>query len=56
MTDVNVTLVDVLADRYVANAVRVHELAAPIDEGQFWQKPLPSATALDILCCTSPAI
>jgi uncharacterized damage-inducible protein DinB len=39
MTDLNVTLVDVLADRYVANAARVHELAAPIDEGQFWQKP-----------------
>jgi uncharacterized damage-inducible protein DinB len=39
MTDLNATLVDVLADRYVANAARVRELAAPIGEDQFWQKP-----------------
>ncbi len=39
MTDLNATLVDVLADRYVAHAARVRELAAPIGEDQFWQKP-----------------
>jgi len=39
MTDLNATLVDVLADRYVANAARVRELATPIGEGQFWRKP-----------------
>lgn len=39
MTDLNATLVQVLADRYVANAARVRELAAPIGEDQFWRKP-----------------
>ncbi len=35
------TLASVLADRYSANAARVHELAAPLTDAQFWQKPFP---------------
>ncbi len=27
--------------RYTANAARVHELAAPLTNSQFWQKPFP---------------
>jgi DinB superfamily len=30
-----------LTDRYTANAARVHELAAPLTNTQFWQKPFP---------------
>ena len=46
MTDLNATLVDVLANRYVANAARVRELAAPIGEGQFWRKPFAFGNSL----------
>jgi uncharacterized damage-inducible protein DinB len=35
------TLVSVLVDRYTANAARVRELAAPLTDEQFWQKPFP---------------
>jgi uncharacterized damage-inducible protein DinB len=35
------TLVSVLTDRYTTNAARVHELAAPLSNSQFWQKPFP---------------
>jgi uncharacterized damage-inducible protein DinB len=35
------TLVSVLTDRYTANAARVHELAAPLSNAQFWQNPFP---------------
>ena len=35
------TLVLVLASRYVANAARVHALAEPLTEKEFWQKPFP---------------
>jgi hypothetical protein len=35
------TLASVLADRYTTNAARVHELAAPLTDAQFWQKPFP---------------
>ena len=35
------TLALVLSDRYKVNAARVRELAAPIAEAQFWQKPFP---------------
>jgi len=35
------TLASVLADRYTANAGRVRELAAPLTDKQFWQKPFP---------------
>ena len=41
MTDLHSTLATVLADRYAANAARVHELAAPFTNQQFWQKPFP---------------
>jgi hypothetical protein len=41
MTDLHSTLSSVLADRYTANAKRIHELAAPLTEAQFWQKPFP---------------
>lgn len=39
MTDLHSTLADTLEDRYVANATRVLELAAPLGEDQFWRKP-----------------
>ena len=35
------TLVSVLVDRYSTNAARVRELAAPLTDEQFWQKPFP---------------
>jgi hypothetical protein len=35
------TLASVLADRYTANTARVRELAAPLTNEQFWQKPFP---------------
>lgn len=35
------TLSSVLADRYTANASRVRQLAAPLTNAQFWQKPFP---------------
>ena len=41
MSDLNATLSSVLADRYSANAARVRELAAPLTNSQFWQKPFP---------------
>jgi uncharacterized damage-inducible protein DinB len=41
MSDLNSTLAAVLADRYTQNAARVHELAAPLSNAQFWQKPFP---------------
>lgn len=39
MPDLHSTLSSVLADRYTANAARVRELAAPLSDAQFWQKP-----------------
>ncbi len=41
MSDLHSTLSSVLVDRYVANAARVRELAAPLTNSQFWQKPFP---------------
>jgi len=41
MSRLDGTLAQVLADRYAANAARVRELAAPLTEKQFWQKPFP---------------
>lgn len=35
------TLASVLSDRYAQNAARVRELAGPLSESQFWQRPLP---------------
>lgn len=34
-------LASVLVDRYAANAARVRELAAPLTDKQFWQRPFP---------------
>lgn len=39
MSDLHSTLVSVLSDRYTANAARILELAAPLSDEQFWQKP-----------------
>src|SRR5579863_8108333 len=41
MSDLHSSLGSVLADRYTINAARVRELAAPIPDAQFWQKPFP---------------
>ncbi len=41
MPDLNSTLASDLADRVSRNAARVHELAAPLSEAQFWHKPFP---------------
>jgi DinB family protein len=41
MKDLHPTLSAVLIDRYTANAARVRELAAPLTNAQFWQKPFP---------------
>jgi uncharacterized damage-inducible protein DinB len=41
MPNLHSTLAEVLADRFIANANRVHELAAPLTNSQFWQKPYP---------------
>jgi len=39
MSRLEETLASVLADRYRANAARVHELSAPLSVEQFWEKP-----------------
>jgi uncharacterized damage-inducible protein DinB len=41
MTDLPSTLSSALTTRYTANASRIHELAAPLTNAQFWQKPFP---------------
>jgi hypothetical protein len=41
MTDLQSTLVSVLIELYTKNAARVRELAAPLTNTQFWQKPFP---------------
>jgi uncharacterized damage-inducible protein DinB len=41
VSDLHSTLSSVLADRYTANAARVYELARPLTNAQFWQKPFP---------------
>ena len=41
MSDLQSTLASVLTERYTANAARVRELAAPLTNAQFWQKPFP---------------
>jgi hypothetical protein len=41
MPDLTATLSSVLAGRYTANAARVRELAVPLADAQFWQKPFP---------------
>jgi hypothetical protein len=39
MSKLDTTLAAALAERYTANASRVRELAAPLTNIQFWQKP-----------------
>jgi hypothetical protein len=39
MSDLQSTLAAALSDRYLKNAARVRELALPLTNGQFWQKP-----------------
>src|SRR5215468_7247682 len=41
MSELDVTLTAVIADRYAANLARVRELATPLTEKQFWAKPFP---------------
>lgn len=39
MSDLHATLLSLLLDRYAQNAARIRELAAPLTNAQFWQKP-----------------
>jgi uncharacterized damage-inducible protein DinB len=41
MSDFPSTLSSVLNNHYTKNATRIHELAAPITDALFWQKPFP---------------
>jgi hypothetical protein len=41
MSDLHSTLSSVLSDRYTSNAKRIHELAAPLTDARFWQRPFP---------------
>jgi DinB family protein len=41
MSELDKTLASVLTERYLANAARVRELAAPLTNAQFWKKPFP---------------
>ncbi len=41
MPDLQTALSSILADRYAANAAHVRELAAPLTNARFWQKPFP---------------
>jgi hypothetical protein len=41
MPQLDATLASTLADRYAQNAARVRELATPLSNSQFWQKPFP---------------
>jgi len=41
MSDLHSTLSAVLIDRYTTNGARICELAAPLSDAQFWQKPFP---------------
>jgi hypothetical protein len=40
MSNLPDTLSSILVERYEANAARIRELAAPLTNDQFWQKPL----------------
>jgi len=40
------TLNSVLTERYSANAARIHELAAPLTNAQFWRNPFPYGNSL----------
>jgi uncharacterized damage-inducible protein DinB len=41
MSKLDTTLASALAERYTANAARVRELAAPLTDAEFWQRPFP---------------
>ena len=41
MSDLQVTLSEVLANRFASNHARIRELAMPMSETQFWTKPFP---------------
>jgi hypothetical protein len=41
MSALHSTLSSVLTGHYTKNATRVHELAGPLTNAQFWQKPFP---------------
>lgn len=41
MSNLDATLSSIIADRYTANVARIPELAAPLTNIQFWQKPYP---------------
>jgi hypothetical protein len=41
MSDLHSALTLALIDRYSTNAARIRELAAPLTNHQFWQKPFP---------------
>jgi hypothetical protein len=41
MRELGETIASVLAGRYSQNATRVRELAGPLSDAQFWQKPFP---------------
>lgn len=41
MSDLNSTLASVLSDCVADHAARVHELAEPLTNNLFWQKPFP---------------
>jgi len=41
MPELDQTVESTLAKRYTANAARVRELAVPLTNAQFWQKPFP---------------
>jgi uncharacterized damage-inducible protein DinB len=41
MNDLHETVSSILSDRYSQNASRIHELAAPLSNAQFWQRPYP---------------
>jgi hypothetical protein len=41
MPELDQTIASVLAKRYTANAARIHELAGPFTNTQFWQKLFP---------------
>jgi len=41
MSDLESMLPAILAERYNASGLRIHELAEALSEDQFWQKPFP---------------
>ncbi|MGA7894968.1 MAG: DinB family protein [Candidatus Sulfotelmatobacter sp.] len=41
MSDLHSTVSSILTEGYMKNAARVRQLAAPLTNAQFWQKPFP---------------